>query len=289
MRLHAHYISFPPYICCSWSQICSITSSQHPEGYKAVTISLKSGEKVYLPELLPTEERDLFKAYMQYLKKSKKPSSKESQPESRPEPSQEAIKRLEMLNQLQRGKSGLSTQLRELLESSSSLSLSQLTDKAMARGTPLSDMIVFSTEQSPMQQSTTLLMRHDPLANNSAILPKELLRKIRCFSKKILSPKEFAPANESVPGCHCPFCQITRAIEEGLHSNELTLQEGEEIVSDKDLSFAKWRVLDLGNERFELTNPSDTSQRFVVEIKPEIKCSCGNKGCEHIVTILEKF
>lgn len=284
MELHEHFINFPPYICCSWSSIRSIFLRKHAEGYLALSIALDSGEVISLPELPASQQQAIFKAYSQFLERK---SGRKTQKKEKLE---QAASRLELLKKLQSEKGRLpAAQLKELLESSSSMNLSHLADQALSRSGPMEDMIVFSTEQAALPQSTMLLMRHDPAAGNASILPKELLRKIRSFSKKILSQKELATTQEAVPGCHCPFCQITRAIEEGIQSDELTLKEGEEIVSDEELRFEKWRVLDLGDESFELTDPCAPDHSYRVQIQPEIQCSCGQTGCEHIVTILKKF
>lgn len=328
MELDAHHISFPPYICTAWNCIASITLASHPsEDYEALTITMKSGITVHLPELLPEQETAIFNAYTNYLRQASRIQSKKARvkvgqasnrhssersgsaqyskenitksPQSPTSlskntpingvPSKE-LTRLQILRKLQEEKALLSaSQLKKLLESSSGEALSQLAQQAMQQQGPLPNMFLVGGQQQPPMREEMVVVRHDPSAAKSNSLPKEMLRKIRAFAKNILAQGELSAEPQAVSGCNCPHCQIARAIEQGVGSEELRLQEGEVLVEEDELKFSKWSVLDLGNERFNVTDPSDKTQSFIVEIKPTLQCSCGKNDCEHIVTILENY
>ena len=121
--------------------------------------------------------------------------------------------------------------------------------------------------------------------NESESLPKEILKKIATISK-IVAPKNSDMLPKAEPHCNCNFCQIARAIHEGVSDEETEESLPEEEVSDEELSFKEWDIKDLGNDMYEVADPLNKEDNFKVCMSP-IGCTCGEKDCPHIVAVLK--
>lgn len=375
MECNARFISFPPYLCAPWGTIASISLQLHPEeDYEALTLTLHSGEKLLLPELMPGQVAAIYEAYRSYLARSgakrsallpsasspssiaksrslqgesphqqrerpaapllspapskatsktppKTTSTSEAPPKPLKDPSsslpssqsttlrswknnvrheQTSLDKSERpsfsktnMERKQRRDQALFTaeQLREILSRSSEETLKQLVQLQQGmpvhplRASPLAHFVLLS--ETPSREETTIL-RHDPQASRSPSLPKELLRKIRAFSRRVLSQQEISDPPKAHQGCNCSYCQIARAIEEGLDADE-TRSSAQEQITENELRFSSWRVKPLGDDCFELTDPDDATKAYRVEMRPKPRCSCGEPHCSHIETILKDY
>ena len=120
--------------------------------------------------------------------------------------------------------------------------------------------------------------QHNPALANSPEMSKELLEKITGIAK-VLGLGDPAQFPKPEPHCNCPFCQIARAFHGG--------ENGEEEVSDKDLTFRTWDIQQTGEKLYNVTNPLDEKERYSVFLGDPLGCTCGQKNCEHIRAVLK--
>jgi len=131
-------------------------------------------------------------------------------------------------------------------------------------------------------------MQHNPEQRHAPDLPKEVLEKIASIVK-IVSPAEGAEAPEAEPHCNCPHCQIARAIK-GSSEDDKALdhqKDSEEEVSDEELKFSQWEIVEAGEQLYTVVNKLDRDERYSVYLGNPVGCTCGREGCEHIVAVLE--
>ena len=60
----------------------------------------------------------------------------------------------------------------------------------------------------------------------------------------------------------------------------------EEIVSDEDLKFKTWDIVQTGEKLYDVTNPLDTKEQYHVYLGEPVGCTCGEQYCEHIRAVL---
>jgi hypothetical protein len=133
------------------------------------------------------------------------------------------------------------------------------------------------------------LLQHNPQQADSPDLPTEVLEKITQIVKSIgIDDPNVLPKAE--PHCNCMRCQIARAMqagangdETGNHNKEESL---EEVVSDEDLKFKTWDVVQTDDNLYIVTNPLDEKEHYNVYLGEPIGCTCGENHCEHIRAVL---
>ena len=90
--------------------------------------------------------------------------------------------------------------------------------------------------------------------------------------------------------CNCFHCQVARAIREALGIvPEIHLEAAaqEEIVTDEDLTFEEWNIVQTGDKLFTVINKLSPEEKYNVYLGHPIGCTCGNQGCEHIHVVLK--
>lgn len=134
----------------------------------------------------------------------------------------------------------------------------------------------------------TNAMSHNPAQANMPPLPPEVLDKISNIAK-IISPEEINALEDPVEGCHCFYCQISKAIQSTNDDPQAKHIEDNvsEDVSDEDLQFSQWAISQLEDKLYLVTNKLDTSEQYKVFLGNPIGCTCGNANCEHIVAVLK--
>lgn len=126
------------------------------------------------------------------------------------------------------------------------------------------------------------ILQHDPSRSNYPLLPSEVLNHLSEMTL-YLSKEELNSIPKPEPDCLCPHCQITRS----LHKiSEEDCSEFEETVDEKDLSFRSWDIKQLAEHLYQVTNPLNDKEVYQVFLSTPIGCTCGNKDCEHIQTVL---
>jgi hypothetical protein len=134
-------------------------------------------------------------------------------------------------------------------------------------------------------------LQHNPAQSQAPDLPPEMLGKIAQISK-ILVPEELQELPPAEPHCNCPHCQIVRAILGETRAvfpptPPPTEEEEEEEVSDSDLQFQQWEIVQTGDKLFTVTNKLDTQEKYRVYLGHPVGCTCGKPSCEHILVVLK--
>jgi len=132
----------------------------------------------------------------------------------------------------------------------------------------------------PGMDGFTSVLQHNMEQANSPDLPPELVEKIRELAKTInIDDLSVIPKPE--PHCNCPHCQIMRA----MIGSEVSASV-EEVVSDEDLKFRTWDIVQQADKIYIVTNPLDLKEHYSVFLGEPLGCTCGQKNCEHIQAVL---
>lgn len=140
---------------------------------------------------------------------------------------------------------------------------------------------------SPFLDGTLQNLEHNPQESNGPDLPPELLERVRDMSK-MFAGQIVELAQKSEPHCNCPWCQITRALEATTKRIPKAQELGsiEEPVKDEDLRFESWDIKELGEKHYSVTNKLDKNESYQVFLGDPVGCTCGKRGCEHIIRTL---
>ena len=126
-------------------------------------------------------------------------------------------------------------------------------------------------------------LHHNPEQSQAPNLPQDMIQKIEAISKSLGIDFQQMNLPKAEPHCNCPYCQIARAI---YLENQEPHKIEEEEISDEDLKFRDWNIKQKGKELYEVTNPIDQNEYYQVFLGNPIGCTCGEKNCEHIRTVL---
>lgn len=131
------------------------------------------------------------------------------------------------------------------------------------------------------------LAQHNPEQADMPDMPEDLLLKITHLAKTI-GLEDPNGVQKPEPHCNCMHCQIARAIHRAVDdAKDPTNEHGaEEIVSDEDLKFKTWDISQTGEKLFHVSNPLDTKEHFSVYLGDPVGCTCGEKHCEHVRSVL---
>ncbi|MEL7431765.1 MAG: hypothetical protein AAGI90_04450 [Chlamydiota bacterium] len=122
-------------------------------------------------------------------------------------------------------------------------------------------------------------MQHNPEQMHAPDLPQEFLKKVGDIAKALgMEKPDQLPKPE--PHCNCPYCQVANALQKPGAFEE------EELVSDEELRFRVWDVEQTSDQLYVVTNPLDKMEKYNVFLGNPIGCTCGQKNCEHIKTVL---
>ncbi len=133
-------------------------------------------------------------------------------------------------------------------------------------------------------ESMSSAMQHNPAHAHMPNIPKEIINKIAQVAK-IVASDDIQNLPQAEPHCNCTHCQIARAI----HNQEpisLT-QPKEEIVTEKDLKFQQWDIVQTEGMFYSVINRLDAGEKYSVHLGHPIGCTCGITGCEHILAVLK--
>lgn len=126
-------------------------------------------------------------------------------------------------------------------------------------------------------------LQHDPTHAGAPDLPREILEKIASVSK-IMAPGDPNLLPKAEPHCNCVFCQIARAIRDGVLPPKAA-EEEDPIVSNEELTFKEWEIKELSTNVYEVSNPLNNEEFYKVCLDP-IGCTCGQANCPHILAVL---
>lgn len=127
------------------------------------------------------------------------------------------------------------------------------------------------------------LLQHNPEQADSPDLPPGVLDKIAELAKTMgVEDSNLIPKPE--PHCNCLRCQISKAMQDGL--DQKAQVEEEEVVTDEDLKFRNWDVVQTGDKLYIVSNPLDQKEHYNVFLGDTIGCTCGQPHCEHVKAVL---
>ena len=124
-------------------------------------------------------------------------------------------------------------------------------------------------------------MQHNPEQSNAPDLPSDLLHKIAAVSKILKNDEVILPTAH--PECNCFHCQIARV----LNPNSLSENEIEESISDSELNFQQWDIIETGENVFSVVSRLDNDEAYSVFLGQPVVCTCGKEGCDHIIAVLK--
>lgn len=213
----------------------------------SLLITLSSGDTVEVPKMTPDIIEKIFTAHAFYLEKHRG--------ETR-EPKTQAPQSKGMEEDLTRQLSELTHQMSQALS-------------------------------GDIWKNMTALLQHDSNQAHAEDLPPEALKKMAMLAQ-MMGPEESAMLPDPEPHCNCHHCQILRALHgQQAHPESLASAEEEEPVLDQDLQFSQWEIAQLGDKLFHVTNRLDTTESYNVFLGDPVGCTCGNRGCEHVLAVLK--
>jgi len=129
------------------------------------------------------------------------------------------------------------------------------------------------------------LLQHNPESSDSPDLPDDVLEKISAISKAVgFDSMENFPKPE--PHCNCMHCQIMRKVHGEEKEETLGMEVEEEEVTEEDLKFRDWEIVEKGDNLYLVTNPLSREEHYTVFLGKPVGCTCGNPNCEHIRSVL---
>jgi hypothetical protein len=135
-----------------------------------------------------------------------------------------------------------------------------------------------------------MAVQHNPAQANGPDLPSEVLDKISAIAK-IVAPDDPQLLPTPEPNCNCMFCQFARAINPAGAGNKNISDENEkqeeELVSDEELHFQQWQIIQRAEAHFTVKNKLDNQESYEVHLGDAVHCTCGRQGCEHIIAVLK--
>ncbi len=130
------------------------------------------------------------------------------------------------------------------------------------------------------------MLQHDPEQAHAPDLPPEALSKMSMLAQ-MLGPQETSNLPEAEPHCNCYHCQMLRVLHGKEAHAEVVVQEEGEPVSDQELSFSEWEIVQTGEKLFRVTNRLDATESYNVFLGEPVGCTCGKRGCEHVLAVLK--
>jgi len=248
MRINHKILSIPPYISTSWKNIASL-HIDNQENALVLIVTLLNGISIQVPHLETPIIEAIFAAHAKFTEQEQNmPSQK---PPTSPKLPLEA------------------------------LSSGAASPQVFGFNIPMKGNI-------PLFDNMSSMLQHNAEQAESYELPLEILSKIANIAKN-LGIEDPASLPKPEPHCNCPHCQIARAMRDGVSGVEEIAEAEpvlEEEVSDADLKFRTWDITQTGEKLFTVTNPLDDKEHYSVFLGEPIGCTCGNKHCEHIRSVL---
>lgn len=250
MKINNKVLSIPPHISTSWNNIQAL----HMRG-PLLVVSLKEGGVVEIPSLDAAVLTQIFQTHSSILEKP---------------------------------------QINDI-ENILTLPMNSLNIPSQPLKIPLDIHLPFGGE------AQSFLIHN---ANNAEFpdVPEDVLQKIVAITH-ILSPDGTANFPEPVENCNCLHCQLGRAMQEANRGIEAEMNlivgdlkadsvienaAAEEVVNDSELLFQDWIIEQSTPNIFLVINKQDPNERYSVCLQGDnVGCTCGQKGCEHLIAVLK--
>jgi hypothetical protein len=133
-------------------------------------------------------------------------------------------------------------------------------------------------------ESIGSFLQHNPDQANTPKMPPDVIEKITSITKALGMDMEQMNIPKAEPHCNCPYCQIAKVLQGELPDSPQ--EEIEEEVTEEDLRFREWDIKQEGDKLYIVSNPLDTNERYQVFLGNPVGCTCGEKNCEHVRTVL---
>ena len=245
-KINNKILSIPPYISTSWKNINTLHMKEI-EGKPVLVIVLHNGTLIEIPSLSNELIEQIFDAHSSYVDRD----SKEKEPQA------ESLKTFEP----------------PAKESGGAPSA------AFSFGLP------FPGGDADTAENISSFMKHNPEQANAPKMPPEVIAKITSITKALGMDLEQMDIPKGEPHCNCPYCQIANAMQ-GTVSETEEEKDVEEEVTEDDLKFREWDIKQEGDKLYIVTNPLDANEHYQVFLGTPVGCTCGQKNCEHIRTVL---
>lgn len=151
---------------------------------------------------------------------------------------------------------------------------------------PLSFGIPFQMSGGEGMENVSSFLQHNSQQSDAPQMPPEVIEKITSITKALGMDMEQMNIPKAEPHCNCPYCQIARAIHDGNETLTTENEVIEEEISEDDLRFRDWDITQEGDKIYIVTNPLNTNEHYQVFLGTPIGCTCGQKNCEHVRTVL---
>jgi hypothetical protein len=135
----------------------------------------------------------------------------------------------------------------------------------------------------PNVEGIEMAFQHNQAQSNAPDLPQEMLEKVVLMAKS-LANGDISGFPKPEPHCNCMHCQVARALH-GIEKKEEPAAT-EEAVSEQDLRFRSWDIVQNGEKLYCVTNPENPGEQYNVYLGTPIGCTCGDPNCEHIIAVL---
>ena len=145
--------------------------------------------------------------------------------------------------------------------------------------------IPFQMSGGESMDNMSSFLQHNPKQSNTSEMPPEMIQKITSITKALGMDMKQIDIPQAEPHCNCPYCQIARAIQPGNDQSKKEREEEEEVTED-DLRFRDWDIKQEGDKLYIVTNPLNKEEHYQVFLGTPVGCTCGQKNCEHIRTVL---
>src|SRR5579872_7331683 len=244
MRINKKILSIPPYISTSWKNIAYINMEDALPN-PLLVITLLNGLRIEIPNLDQPILEAIFDSHALYLDQD--PSSSLAKSSAKP------------------------------TQNTNNEPLPQTPNELfMGLGLPL------RINNGNLENFGGFPLQHTPDQGSTPDLPQEILSKIGAIAKALeIENPTLLPKAE--PHCNCMFCQIARAIHDGLGvETEKVSESAEEEITADDLKFRSWDIRQSGEKLYVVTSPLDDREQYSVFLGTPLGCTCGEKNCEHI-------
>lgn len=129
---------------------------------------------------------------------------------------------------------------------------------------------------------TNPMVEHNPELADAPDIPHEILEKIQMISKMVESAGGQSPSMKQEHGCNCFHCQIARVLSP---SEEPSCQQQCDCVDGDQVE--GWSIIQTGDRLFSVTKNSCPQEVYEVHLGDPVSCTCGKRGCEHLLVVLK--
>ncbi len=252
IRVNQKVLCIPPYISTTWHNVSSLHVEEEDGIDSHLVVTLLDDSQVRIPNLSKEAVHTIFNLHLKFLEQEEVSSSTIQAPSSQKRSANP-------------------------FEASHPFSaISHLFPADQSIGLPL-------RFGAGGLESIGASLQHNPAQAEAPDLPAEIITKIAAIAK-IVGADEGMVAPKAEANCNCLHCQIARAIHRAV---EPSAEIPEELVSDEDLRFRLWDIVQESAQMYLVSNPMDNMEKYHVYLGEPLGCTCGNSRCAHIEAVLK--